>query len=610
MSISNQIERINDNINATYIGLEGKGASIPVQKNSANLRSTVNSLPDIRQKMDYLSTVNTDSERNSLHDGQLFKQQREYGIRDNSDADGSVFLAKKTDLPVRISELQNDVGYLTENALCGESYIVEEADRVIGVLTQHQGSRTYNIGIMSDAHIYAKKDYDYDYTGKDTYYNYHSARHANQGMARISESIHLNACAVLGDNIVGNYRGYLSYEDGVAEMNRYASRIKTDRHIRLIGNHDSGYDGTQLEASYIYPFITAYNSGMTMGDFNRGYGYHDDESFKLRIIALNTCEYDENTVDYGSFQMSDKQCKWFAAALDLSAKENAAQWQILILSHHPLDWGDSSTTARNMPVNILIAYGSGGSITIGDTVVNYSEKNSAVIIGNIHGHLHNYLSGTIDGTSYKRWCCPSVCFDSSNRYYGVWREATTYGKTIRSAEDTAFAILSIDLDSHTLSRIHYGAGYDTVDDIYYTTPSGYTNLVPTSIEGASGKIYNGVGYADGYRLGSNGLPSAQAGCVAAGYIPAAAGDIIRFKGVTWSVEDTGTDYSGKCYIHEVNSTFNVIGSLRNDGAGAGSLTKDGDVYVYTMGHSTAAYIRINGVGSGTNLIITKNEEIK
>ena len=610
MSIANQIRRIRDNIDSAYEGLEEKGASLPEQRNSANLRSTVDSLPDFRQKMDYLTTVNTETEKNNLHDGQLFKQQNEYGIRDYDDAEGSVLRAKKAEIPEHISELQNDVGYLTEDAVFGESYVLNESDRVIGVLAQHQGSRTYNIGVMSDAHIYAKKDYDYDYTGKDTYYNYHSACHANQGMARISESIRLNACAVLGDNIVGNYSGYLSYEDGVAEINRYASKIKTDRHIRLIGNHDSGYDGTQLDPSYVYPFITAYNSGMTMGDFNRGYGYHDDESFKLRIIALNTCEYDETTTSYGSYQMSDKQCKWFAAALDLSAKDNAEEWQILILSHHPLDWGDSSTTARTTPVNTLIAYSSGGSITIGNTVVNYSGKNSAVIIGNIHGHLHNYLSGTIDGTSYKRWCCPAVCFDSSNRYYGVWREATTYGKTIRSAEDTAFAIFSIDLDSHTLSRIHYGAGYDTVDDTYYTAPGGYTNLVPTSTEGASGNIYNGVGYADGYRLGSNGLPSAQAGCVAAGYIPAVAGDIIRFKGVTWSVEDTGSAYSGKCYIHEVNSSFNVIGSLRNDGAGTGSLTKDGDVYVYTMGHSTAAYIRINGVGSGADLIITKNEIIE
>ena len=348
--------------------------------------------------------------------------------------------------------------------------------------------------------------------------------------------------------------------------------------------------------------MTAYNAGMVMGDTVKGYGYYDNEEFKLRVIALNTTEYDGTGAPASEYNISTAQKIWFANALDMSSKSDAAAWQILILSHHPLDWNDANTAAETDAVSILKAYKSGSTVTISATTIDFANKNAAVIIGNIHGHLHNYLSGTIYGTNYKRWCCPSACFDSANRYYNVWRESTTYGKTIRSAEDTAFAIFSIDLDNHTLSRIHYGAGYDTIDEVYYTS-GGYTNLVPTSID-TDGTVFNGIGYADGYRLGSNGLPAAYSGSVATGNIPVVTGDVVRIKGLDWNVNDTGSTHSGKCYLYENRADFTSVRAFRNDNH---TLEKDGDIYTHTV--IGASYIRLNGIGSGENLIVTVNEEI-
>ncbi len=481
------------------------------------------------------------------------------------------------------------------------SYVQNEADRVTGVAANHQGSRTFNIGMISDMHIYS--DHYPEDTATDTYYNYYAARHACQGLARVSKNIHLNAFAILGDYIYGDQS--MGYTDGVVKINRLASNIDSDRNIRLIGNHDYGFRVNQgYDPSFVYPFVTAYNAGMVMGDIVKGYGYYDNEEFKLRVIALNTTEYNGEGAPASEYNISAAQKIWFANALDMSSKSDAAAWQILILSHHPLDWNDANTAAETDAVSILKAYRSGSTVTISATAIDFANKNSAVIIGNIHGHLHNYLSGTIYGTNYKRWCCPSACFDSTNRYYNVWRESTTYGKTIRSAEDTAFAIFSIDLDNHTLSRIHYGAGYDTIDDVYYTS-GGYTNVVPTSID-TDGTIYNGIGYANGYRISSSGSPRAYSGSVATGYIAAVKGDVIRIKGVDWNVTDTGSEHSEKCYLVECNSSFSVVGSHRNDQY---TLTKDGDIYIYTLGYTAAAYIRLNGIGSGENLIVTVNEEI-
>lgn len=481
-------------------------------------------------------------------------------------------------------------------------YVKTEADRVVGVVANHQGSRTFNIGMISDMHIYSESHPES--TATDTYYNYYAARHACQGMARLSRSIHLNAFAMLGDYIGGD-NGY-GYTEGVVKLNRLVSDVCSDRDIRLIGNHDYGFRVNQGYApSFVYPFVTAYNAGMVIGDTVKGYGYYDNEEFKLRVIALNTTEYNGEGAPAAEYNIGNKQKLWFANALDLSSKSDASQWQILILSHHPIDWSTSSAAAETDAVGILKAYRSGSTITISSTTVDFANKNAAVIIGNIHGHLHNYLSGTIYGTNYKRWCCPSACFDSTNRYYSIWRESTTYGKTIRSAEDTAFVVFSIDLDAHTVSRIHYGAGYDTINEVYYTPSAGYTNRVPTSIDTDS-SIYNVVGYADGYRLSSSGSPTAYSGSVATGYIAAVRGDVIRIKGIAWNTADTGSTHSEKCYLVECNSSFSVIGTYRNDQK---TLTKYGDMYTYTVGYSAAAYIRLNGIGSGENLIVTVNEEI-
>ena len=160
----------------------------------------------------------------------------------------------------------------------------------------------------------------------------------------------------------------------------------------------------------------------------------------------------------------------------------------------------------------------------------------------------------------------------------------------------------------------------------------YTNLVPTATD-TDGNIYNGVGYKNDTRLSSSGgvSSSPSTGSVTVGFLPFKNTDIIRMKGAEWvgmSAAHSGMHF----YLNLYDSNKKFI-----DGGGMASSTYDGNsaawsqlsvVYDEVTGVTTfqivdpnggtgafraaaknASYFRINGYGSGENLIITVNEEI-
>lgn len=144
---------------------------------------------------------------------------------------------------------------------------------------------------------------------------------------------------------------------------------------------------------------------------------------------------------------------------------------------------------------------------------------------------------------------------------------------------------------------------------------GYTNQVPTSLDDA-GNIFNGTGYIEGYRLNSSGGLTALSGVVTTGFICCKATDIVRMAGVSW------VPNSGYCYISFFDSTFKVLGGYNVQFNGANvasgivknstSVTEENAVYtfhpVFSDG-SDIAYIRVNGYGKGSDMIVTINEEI-
>lgn len=248
--------------------------------------------------------------------------------------------------------------------------------------------------------------------------------------------------------------------------------------FRTLGNHDPlGYsysqNGSYLNQATLYELVGKYNDdGVTvMGSTTGGYCYRDFTDKKVRVICLNTAEM-TSASSGGAENMTAEQKLWFANALK-SAGAKGSDWGIIVLSHHPLDWGNIL-----MASNIVHAYVEGGSITVtsGNTV-NFSGSNSAKFLGAFHGHVHgfkaaklNYIANSV-GTEYQayRIAVPNMCFsrnneygqNGKNEYYGIeFGEDTTYNKTAGTANDTAFVVNVVNPSEEKIYSFCYGAGYD------------------------------------------------------------------------------------------------------------------------------------------------------
>lgn len=324
-------------------------------------------------------------------------------------------------------------------------YVVTEAESVMARVVAAQGNRVFTLAAITDLHY-----------GNGNYTD--GIRHASQALAYINKQIALDAFAVLGDYTDGYPIDDIDNAFGdCRKINSLLSPLEVIPNMRIQGNHDfySGY------AQFVHYHIQAYSEGVTWGDKYGGYFYRDFADKKLRIICVNTTETDNANIG-----VSTTQYAWFVNALDLSKKSDASDWHILVLSHHPLDWYVTDGTYRF--AYIMEAYKSGASGTVGGVSYNFSGKNSATLIGNIHGHIHNLLVGfinkgnvnTSNPTKVLRICTPEACIGRANQYDGVWKEATSYNKTTNSAKDTSFVVYCIDLNAQIIKAFCYGAGYD------------------------------------------------------------------------------------------------------------------------------------------------------
>ena len=268
----------------------------------------------------------------------------------------------------------------------------------------------------------------------------------------------------------------------ISDMKRHIAEISKDideafrgmPQFRTVGNHDAGayaavQNGTTIPDAELYQMIGKYCDGATFGSTTAGYCYRDFSSKKLRVICLNTSE--SLTADTASTgHVSDAQAAWFAETLKAVGAKTG--WRVLTLSHHPLDWSVVSVCS-----NIVKAYVTGGSITVGGKTVNFANANSAQFLCAFHGHVHcfkaaklNSISGNT-ATEFNAWrmAIPNLCFNRNNEYgqngkseyYGVeFGEATTYNKTAGTADDTSFVVNVLNPATQKIYSYCYGAGYD------------------------------------------------------------------------------------------------------------------------------------------------------
>lgn len=577
--------------------------------------------------------------------------------------------------------------------------IVSEAERVASSIKTKIASNSVNFIAISDMHELGDSDQGGNATIIERYRR--ANRNAGQGAKLIAEKISPDFFVNLGDLAWGATTTPLhDWAQSVTNAKGYTASIEAlTECFYTPGNHDSGYPNGDYDEALVTGMIGNYR-------------YKDLIDKKVRVICLNTADNTDGT--NSCERISGAQLQWFADSLDLSSKSDAAQWGIIILSHHPLDWGAILPAA-----NCLQAYvaGTNYSVTHSGVTVSkdFSGKNAANVICQFHGHVHGFRvdnirygsAGNLNTMDVQRIAIPNACFGRTNEYgenttvdsNGIeFGETDSYEKTDNgTGKNTAFCVVSIDLDKRIIYADCFGAGYDRVVsygeevittysvtnnlsnasnsngtttitegtrysatitvnsgyelssitvtmggvDITATAVSGsnitiaevtgnivvtvstteippkYNNRVRTSID-ASGNVYNGTGYQEGYRLNSSGTTTESSGAVNSGFIPYN-GEVIRVYGTTSSNETNNGNY-----VIMYDSSF-----AKNGGQNFANLVTNGAVwseldgkYMLTIDPaalkagdaktqlSNAKYIRCSMAScTGANFVVTLNEDI-
>lgn len=376
-------------------------------------------------------------------------------------------------------------------------------------------------GAVSDIHVYNANS-TYEAKSKT------SIKHAAFGLEMVGAMAGCDFIANLGDNCwengIDTDNALVGAEYSMNALKAGRDRLKT---YSLVGNHD-----TSNSTQKMYDLIGKHNTFDVRSTTQiRCFGYDDYEDKKVRVIVLNTGDYWNIK---GGCALSYEQKDFLLRALDLSAKSDAADWGIILLSHIPLDWNGGDYNFYADLQAILNAYedGTTASITVsssyargetpgnyatysgGKLVYNYSGKNAAKIIANIHGHVHTNKVGKLANTNIARVATVNVNPDlnKSESYpeYGDYSitsaEAVKIAKVSGTAKDTAATFYCIDLDAQIIYAFGYGADIDrtivykdaTVYAIAYNLTGVTSNNTTTAIiegEAFTATLSANAGYA-------------------------------------------------------------------------------------------------------------------
>lgn len=384
-------------------------------------------------------------------------------------------------------------------------YVKDAALEVARKVAAVQTSSTITFIAMSDAHdLLTNTDIR---TG---------LMHAGMAAKAISYMVPLDFFFHGGDATMGSATTTLA--DGKAEMAEVNQWIDEAArgvpNFRTPGNHDAlRYNTgiTPLTNAELYQYFGKYNDDGTtvMCSTTAGYCYRDLTAKKVRIICLNTAEG-------GKENVSAAQQLWFCRTLAAVP----SGYGVVILSHHPLDWG-----AINPCANILYQFKQKGSYKANGTTVSFASVNPAYTIC-FHGHVHDFLADRVNrvvnsqGVPFdvQRIAVPNVCFNRNNEYwqngqpeyYGIeFGQPTTYNKTAGTANDTAFTVNVIDPTNELVHSFCYGAGVDRAVGIGATVYHAVTaTLSHVTSSNATTTVEDGTAYtttltaADGYEMQS------------------------------------------------------------------------------------------------------------
>ena len=394
------------------------------------------------------------------------------------------------------------------------NYIATEADRVSEKVRSVQTGNSLTFIACSDLHYAVFTESTDDVTVKKSQ---EALRDMRDAIKAIANQTHIDFYSCFGD-VIYQWQGHgASYDNGVKEIigvtKLLNSAFGSNPQIRLVGNHDpncENSDNKEFTAYQMNSFSGIYSNMLTLDESQPygGYGYHDFERQKVRLIVLNTSFYTpSDNIDNGAtrYYVGNKQAYWLCQKLDLSEKSDAANWKIVICSHVRLD--RTTTVEIYRFTNVLDRYINGTKWTGGSYEYDFEGKNAAKIAMYLNGHEHAYLFKNMlyytfveSGTPpHLESILPLANFQIPNALPGRDYESTdgvTYTKTEGTAESTAFEVITFDFANKIMYANHYGAGIDIVMHYDPTTTGTFeTSLTsPTwaSVDTAIATVSGGV----------------------------------------------------------------------------------------------------------------------
>ena len=400
-------------------------------------------------------------------------------------------------------------------AYVAEPYVMTEADRVSDKVRNVQTPNTLTFIAISDLHYRA----DNDASGATIRA---ALKDMSDGVKAVAAQTHIDFYTSFGD-IIWRLSADGDFDLGKKEIIESTKLVSAcfsnNPQIRMTGNHDPNAEGLTgyFTAEQLNAFMGIYSKLLTPNpDYPYGgYGYADFEDHKIRFIVLNTSFYykEGDGTSAGTEQPSQhstqysiyvRQAEWLCRTLDISDKEDAAQWQIVIMSHVALDQlhttgGETSPYAllvRYTP--IIDAYNNGTSVTPtgSSNTYDFSGKNAAPIAAYINGHAHAYRLRNVN----------NYVFDSGTQTYvldkhmktanlfmpnalpdrdGTSTDGVVYTKTAGTGESTAFEVITLDPVNKVIYAHHYGAGIDIIMHYDPTSEASYSSSMTAPLTWAT-----------------------------------------------------------------------------------------------------------------------------
>lgn len=566
-----------------------------------------------------------------------------------------------------LRDIRSNLDYVLSNGVDSEyfpDYVKSEALETAKKVLSSQNENTVSFLVSGD--------YNYDMSDKN---NCKSISHMASAMKLIRSMCKIDFALCLGGYIADkNDKGISEGLSEFFEVNKALSEGSGNLPcLRAVGGDDlllSAYygNGDYFDCEKLHSLVGKWCEKAVFNPVDKtgGYCYIDFEDKALRVICLNTSDFkkgDEVNPETEKAHISTKQLAWLCSALDMSEKEDYANWSTLIMSHYPINY------YKNFMVLQLVikAYTKGSELELYDNdgeavCYDFSKgNNSAKILAILNGALRNFKVNILEDTEIPLISIPNASIGNENYFADdkysaeenlLYGENATWEKTPFSENDTAFCVVTLDKSEGKMTLHCYGAGYDreidlnNPDNLPVAPPvsggdgnedgddtgntgggsdddneSGggitppivdYENIIAYAVD-EDGAVYNnGLGYMDGYALETDGSVSstAESDYTHTGYFYMEKGDYMCVKGFD------RTDSEGNLLII-YNEDYNMIYTAETGPTASASrgVSFSGGVMTFDTTKFTAGnlpdnfFVRLSAKAKGKDLIITYNAKL-